>query len=190
MTDNFKKCKWFSYLNKPCIYNKFNETDYCRRHQYVLDYTDEQKNKSSGCTGCKKFKYKESKTCSVCIEKNKPLNEKNKLEREKKINEELLKKLEEESKIPKNYVECTKCHKKQDPNQYIGIHNKVTDRCKNCRDKQKILDNKRKDRNRDYAEEYIRNKNKKKQWKIDNKDKQRAYEKKSRGKSKILNDII
>jgi hypothetical protein len=51
-----KKCKWFDHEMKPCMGNKWNDnTEYCKYHQYVNNYTDKQKDDIKLCTTCRKI---------------------------------------------------------------------------------------------------------------------------------------
>lgn len=73
------KCKWFTCREKdtkePCGYNKVNDTEYCEHHDYVCNYTDEMKEKSSRCSGCQKFKYcGGNATCDDCCINHKKLH--------------------------------------------------------------------------------------------------------------------
>ena len=63
------KCKWFDRKNKPCRNNPVSETDYCKFHDYVTDYSDEMKDKSKKCSGCCKIKYFEKNICQTCIDR-------------------------------------------------------------------------------------------------------------------------
>lgn len=50
-----KKCEWLDRNSKNCIQNKFNDTLYCKFHQYALNYTQEQKDRARRCTGCSRY---------------------------------------------------------------------------------------------------------------------------------------
>jgi len=51
------KCNWKDRHLDNCRNNTFEETEYCKYHQYVINYTDEMKQLSKLCKGCNKIKY-------------------------------------------------------------------------------------------------------------------------------------
>ncbi len=74
------KCIWQDRNNMQCRTNKINDTDYCNLHQYVKDYTQEEKDKSVICSGCHKKKYCGFKddgtprnTCDKCANRTKAI---------------------------------------------------------------------------------------------------------------------
>jgi len=62
-----KKCEWLNRHDKRCVFKKINDTNYCKNHQYVNNYTQEMKDNSKKCVGCVKYKYFENfNTCNEC----------------------------------------------------------------------------------------------------------------------------
>jgi len=51
------RCKWFDRQKNNCIFAVINNTDYCKHHQYIKNYTDEMKKNSKICSGCTNYKY-------------------------------------------------------------------------------------------------------------------------------------
>ncbi len=64
-----KKCGWKDRHMNNCRAVPLDDTDFCKNHQYVIDYTDEMKNESKLCKGCNKVKYL-SNGCDVCKERS------------------------------------------------------------------------------------------------------------------------
>ena len=61
------KCEWKQRTGIRCRTNKINGTDYCKKHDYVLNYTDHMKEKSVLCHGCSKYQFLgDSLTCDKC----------------------------------------------------------------------------------------------------------------------------
>lgn len=65
-----------------CIFNKKIGLNYCDKHKYLQDYTEEMLNNLKMCSGCKKKVLLKNglKTCDKCLlrSKNNKLSEKNK----------------------------------------------------------------------------------------------------------------
>lgn len=61
------KCKWFDKHMNNCRNKPTNDTEYCDIHDYVVNYTEEQRQESAKCSGCLKIKYLGNyKTCNDC----------------------------------------------------------------------------------------------------------------------------
>lgn len=61
------KCNWFDRNNKKCRNRFLKNSDYCKMHLYVGNYTEEQKKNSKKCSGCNMVKYfTEYNTCDEC----------------------------------------------------------------------------------------------------------------------------
>jgi len=68
-----KKCNGETKESMPCVRDKINGTEYCRQHQYMINYTEEQ---LSNLTKCHKCRYKTIVPCNNCIDiKNKKGND-------------------------------------------------------------------------------------------------------------------
>lgn len=66
------KCEWKDRNLKPCRTQQVEGSKYCKFHQYVEKYTEEMKQKSVMCNGCKKVKYLGTFTsCQECRERGK-----------------------------------------------------------------------------------------------------------------------
>lgn len=89
---------------KPCRQNACNDTRFCKNHQYMTDYSDEQMENMAICSGCKKAFYLENKKCcDKCKNRLKSLS------------------IEKTA----NYIKCAhdKCNsKKSDENKYCLKH--------------------------------------------------------------------
>ena len=86
-----------------------------------------------------------------------------------------------------NSTKCPKCEEDRPTSSFIGRYDKPTKYCQICRDKQKLLDAKR-TKTRNWSAEYKNNPElyqKKQQYKKDNIEQQREYEKKSKAKARI-----
>lgn len=59
-------------------------------------------------------------------------------------------------KISPNFIECIKCHIKQNDNEYIGLNKRVTLKCKTCRDKQKIIKDNNNKKKFEREQEYLK----------------------------------
>lgn len=184
------KCQWFIGPDlKPCNKNKQEGSDYCKTHLFVVEYTDEEKEAKKYCSSCKKVLYIQEgqKTCGCAEGKIKKFTEKRREERqpviEKKLKEQQDKLKERQRLIDEmGYILCGYCNEARPPTSFIGNHGQQTQSCENCREIQKERDMRR-TRQRDWSQEYKNNQDlveKKKQWKIDNREKQREYERKSR----------
>ena len=102
------KCKWKDRNLIPCRFCLEENSEYCKFHDYVKDYTEEMKEKSVICTGCNMYKYCGIlKSCDVCINRGKE-NRNNNDHKENKV-------------ICKGNL-CT--FKAQD-NGYCGIHQRL-----------------------------------------------------------------
>jgi hypothetical protein len=55
--------------NKKCDHFKVNDTEFCKRHSYMCQYTKEQLDKTIECSGCHLQKYwKDIETTKTCID--------------------------------------------------------------------------------------------------------------------------
>lgn len=72
-----KKCKWKDWKLEDCRNCPLDETEYCALHQYVINYTEEMKEKSELCRGCNKVKYLVD-GCDYCKKRAKENREKHK----------------------------------------------------------------------------------------------------------------
>lgn len=190
------KCNWFIGPDlKPCNKNKQEDSDYCKTHLFVAEYTEEEKEAKKHCSSCKKVLYipDGQKTCGCAEAKIKKLAEKRRDERqphiEKKL-EEQNNKLKEKQRLinEMGYILCGYCDEVHPPTSFIGTRGQQTQSCENCREIQKERDARR-TKQRDWSQEYKNNPalvEKKKQWKADNRDKQREYERKYKESKKGL----
>jgi len=71
------RCKWIDRYNEPCRVKPLENNEYCKFHQYVNNYTEEQKLASTLCKGCNLVKYLVD-GCTVCRERAKENREKHK----------------------------------------------------------------------------------------------------------------
>ena len=75
------KCIAIDRNLKDCRCNIINDTRFCKKHDYMVDYTDEMLSKLQICSGCKKSYYiLDGKTCQSCRvrgAKNKEINREN-----------------------------------------------------------------------------------------------------------------
>ena len=62
-----EKCIAIDRNLKSCRCNRINDTRFCKKHDYMVDYTDEMLSKLQICSGCKKSYYiPDGKTCQKC----------------------------------------------------------------------------------------------------------------------------
>lgn len=99
------KCIAIDRYSKKCNLSKLDGIDYCKFHNYLNDYTKEQLDNLTLCSGCNKWKFLENgdKTCQVC----KARRTKNNL------------------KLKNDKILCKKegCkYKKSTDNDYCGLH--------------------------------------------------------------------
>lgn len=101
--DQTNKCNGLTGTMNRCTKNKINDTNYCKVHQYMNEYTQEMLTKMKKCSSCRMAKYTgEFNTCDDC-RKTKPTDEKKSIS-----NDELL---------------CKFCNKfKAKENGYCGNH--------------------------------------------------------------------
>ena len=67
------------YLNQ-CRLKVCNDTSYCKNHQYMIEYSDAQREQLVICSGCKKAVYLENKTrCDKCVNRKKAICTENEL---------------------------------------------------------------------------------------------------------------
>ena len=62
------KCKALDRHSNRCILTNLDNIDYCKFHEYLLNYNTEQLNNLQLCKGCLKWKFFEGdiKTCEEC----------------------------------------------------------------------------------------------------------------------------
>ena len=103
-----KKCEGLQRDGMQCENLPVDETDYCNIHQYILGYTEEQKNLMVLCKNCNKYKFTGGhKTCEICRERS----EKNR-EKDKTI----------QKIICKGFVKNKPCNCEAKENGYCGNH--------------------------------------------------------------------
>ena len=72
------KCKGKDYNGDSCRNNIKDDTNFCKYHYYMKDYTEDMLDNLTLCTGCKKYYYiVEGKTCKICKDRGKKIREKN-----------------------------------------------------------------------------------------------------------------
>lgn len=75
------KCLAIDRNLKGCRCNTINDTRFCKKHDYMIDYTEEMLSNLQICSGCKKSYYiPDGKTCASCRsrgKKNKQINREN-----------------------------------------------------------------------------------------------------------------
>lgn len=98
------KCRGIDRNADPCRGDQLNDTEFCKYHQYMIDYTDEMLDNLSQCKGCKKFYYLvDYTTCDKCRNRGK----KNRKRQKKQV------------------IECKKedcTYKRSKKNDYCGKH--------------------------------------------------------------------
>ena len=66
------KCSAIDRNLKGCRCNAVNDTGFCKKHDYMVDYTEEMLSNLQICSGCKKSYYiPDGKTCSSCRNRGK-----------------------------------------------------------------------------------------------------------------------
>ena len=66
------KCSAIDRNLKGCRCNAINDTSFCKKHDYMVDYTEEMLSNLQICSGCKKSYYiPDGKTCSSCRNRGK-----------------------------------------------------------------------------------------------------------------------
>ena len=66
------KCSAIDRNLKGCRCNAINDTGFCKKHDYMVDYTEEMLSNLQICSGCKKSYYiPDGKTCSSCRNRGK-----------------------------------------------------------------------------------------------------------------------
>ena len=66
------KCSAIDRNLKGCRCNAINETSFCKKHDYMVEYTEEMLSNLQICSGCKKSYYiPDGKTCSSCRNRGK-----------------------------------------------------------------------------------------------------------------------
>ena len=76
------KCKGKDYNGDTCRNNIKDDTNFCKYHYYMKDYTEDMLNNLTYCSGCKKYYYIiEGKICSQCKERGKKNRERNNKEK-------------------------------------------------------------------------------------------------------------
>jgi len=66
------KCSAIDRNLKGCRCNAVNDTSFCKKHDYMVDYTEEMLSNLQICSGCKKSYYiPDGKTCSSCRNRGK-----------------------------------------------------------------------------------------------------------------------
>ena len=164
MSDNMDKCKWFMGIEfKPCNKKHDGDSDYCKLHLYVDNYTDAEKINKKYCSSCRKVKNfpNDAKTCGCANERITKANEKRNAETKIIMDikkEEYNKKELEKQKLVKEegYKICKSCDIAAPAASFIGVSGNITLNCLVCRDKQKVLDTKRTTK-RDWHKEYENN---------------------------------
>ena len=51
------KCKGKDYNGDTCRNNIKDDTNFCKYHYYMKDYTEDMLNNLTYCSGCKKYNY-------------------------------------------------------------------------------------------------------------------------------------
>ena len=76
------KCKGKDYNGDSCRNNIKDDTNFCKYHYYMKDYTEDMLDNLTLCSGCKKYYYiVEGKICNLCKERGKKIREKNNKEK-------------------------------------------------------------------------------------------------------------
>lgn len=71
------KCAGKDRHMNACRYSSCNDTTFCKNHQYMVEYTDDQMNNLTICSGCKKAKFLENrKCCDVCVKRTNTIQNK------------------------------------------------------------------------------------------------------------------
>jgi hypothetical protein len=234
------KCSAIDRNLKGCRCNAINDTSFCKKHDYMVDYTEEMLSNLQICSGCKKSYYiPDGKTCSSCRNRGKQNKQ---ISRENVVfcaNDKCVFKRSEENKycqkhqlcifvdetvainkkVCKNYVRgcrsqldldyqyircqsclekereqernrrantkntthtdthqtCTTCCQELENSLFVGVNGGNTKTCKNCRESNRIQDQKRDKEHRNelarIAEKKPERKEVKQQWNENNYEK-------------------
>ena len=99
------KCLAIDRNQKGCRCNSINDTRFCKKHDYMVEYTDEMLLNQQICSGCKKAYYiPDGKTCQSCRVRGAKIN---------KINRENVVLCANEGCVFKRSVENIYCNKHQ-----------------------------------------------------------------------------
>jgi len=151
------KCKGKDYNGDSCRNNIKDDTNFCKYHYYMKDYTEDMLDNLTLCSGCKKYYYiVEGKICNLCKERGKKIREKN--NKEKIICEKegciYQRSIENEfcGKHQADYFkkEVMKSNKKVCFNYIRGCRNKLEinyekTKCEECLIKDRLKDKKKRD---------------------------------------------
>jgi len=234
------KCSAIDRNLKGCRCNTINDTSFCKKHDYMVEYTKEMLSNLQICSGCKKSYYiPDGKTCSSCRNRGKQNKQ---ISRENVVlcaNDKCVFKRSEENKycqkhqicifiddtvamgkkVCKQYVRgcrnqldldyqytrcqsclekereqernrranaknnnktdthqtCTTCCQELENSLFVGVNGGNTKTCKNCRDNNRIQDQKRDKEHRNelarIAEQKPKRKEVKQQWNENNYEK-------------------
>ena len=135
-----------SHSGEPCKAEALENLTCCKKHEHMENYTDEMIKKSSKCTRCSKFKFKQNNYCDYCLDMSSKNKSKSKIKNniickgiaqngtecgKKAIddtefckNHQYMKDYTEE--MFKNLEVCSGCK-----NRYHGLNGHVCDKCKN-----------------------------------------------------------
>lgn len=157
-----KKCGWFTGPSaKNCEGVCYDGGEYCEIHDYVNEYSQEQKDQKKWCSGCRKWLYipGNAKTCGCSNARAKISNEKraakNLIENEEKHKEINEKQMETERLIKEEgYIKCPCCKEARPQESYNGLKG-ITKHCGICRTTQAGRDSNR-TRKRDWREERLK----------------------------------
>ena len=70
------KCLAIDRNLQRCRCNVINDTRFCKKHDYMVDYTEEMLSNLQICSGCKKSYYiPDGKICISCRDRGKQNNE-------------------------------------------------------------------------------------------------------------------
>lgn len=98
------KCQWFDRNMDRCRV-KGLDNGYCKFHQYVVDYSEDEKKESKKCNGCNKVKYLSGfVSCDVCRNRGKKNRD---VKKEKKV-----------------YCKSKDCKYEEGENGYCGKHDR------------------------------------------------------------------
>jgi hypothetical protein len=80
-------CKGITQNGKDCRKNVLNDTEFCKNHEYMKDYTDEMLKDMEKCSGCKNRYYGlNGKICDKCKNRKKNKKTEDDCESEKSLN--------------------------------------------------------------------------------------------------------
>ena len=234
------KCSAIDRNLKGCRCNAINDTSFCKKHDYMVEYTEEMLSNLQICSGCKKSYYiPDGKTCSSCRNRG---NQNKQITRENVVlcaNDKCVFKRSDENKycqkhqicvfvddtvamgkkVCKQYVRgcrnqldldyqytrcqsclekereqernrranaknnnktdthqtCSTCCQELENSLFVGVNGGNTKTCKNCRDNNRIQDQKRDKEHRNelarIAEQKPERKEVKQQWNENNYEK-------------------